>query len=85
MHEITHDIRLRDIRNNELVVSYRQIKEGRSYTAGRHVSTRLPVECIVLFDDGTVDVCDLTDEERQWLTAESSARSNPIDFEGVDV
>jgi len=85
MHEITHDIRLRDIRDGELVVSYTHVAEGNSYTASRNVSTRLPVECLALFTDGVIDVCDLTDEERQWLTAESSARSNAIDFDGVDV
>jgi len=85
MHEIAHDIRLRDIRAGELVVTYTHMAEGSSYTAGRHVSSRLPVECLTLFNEGVVEVCDLTDEERQWLTAESSARSNTIDFDGVDV
>jgi len=81
MHEIAHDIRLRDIRGGELVVTYTHMAEGHSYTAGRHVSARLPVECLTIFTEGVV----VTDEERQWLTAESAARSNTIDFDGVDV
>lgn len=85
MQEIKHDIYLRDIRGGELVVSYRHIAEGRTYTAHRDTSSRLPLECLTLFDDGVVNVCDLTEEERQWLQAESTARSNAIDFEGVDV
>lgn len=81
-----HDIALRDVRDGELVVSYNHIvRKNSSYTAGRHVSSRLPVECLEVFDGGTVAVSELTDEERQWLTAESAARSNTIDFEGVDV
>jgi len=68
-----------------LVVSYNHVAEGRNYSTARHVSTRLPIECLALFDGGTIDVADLTDEERQWLTAESAALSNEIDFAGVDV
>jgi len=81
----THDIRLRDIRNGELVVSYNAINDANSsYTEARHVSARLPFECVALFNDGRIDVGDLTDEERQWLHAESAARSNAIDFQGTE-
>lgn len=90
MHPTTdldrHDIELRDIRDGQLVVSYNAVDRANdSYTAGRHVSTRLPLWCLVVFDDGTVDVADLDDSEREWLAAESAARSNPIDFDGVRV
>jgi len=81
-----HDINLRDIRDGELVVSYNAI--DRSYssaTFGRHVSSRLPLACLTLFDDGTLAVDELTDEERAWITSESAARSNEIDFDGVNV
>lgn len=83
-----HRIILRDISDGEtphLVAEYVAINQtNRSYTEGRHVSTRLPVECLVLFDGGSVDVADLSAEERAWLRAESGARSNEIDFEGTE-
>ena len=81
----THDVRLRDIRDGELVVTYTAINQtNRSYTEGRHVSARLPVECLVVFTDGVAEVSDLTAEEREWLQAESAARSNTIDFAGTE-
>jgi hypothetical protein len=90
-----HDIELRDVADADdprnptdvpvLVASYNAVtKPNASYTAGRHVSTRLPVECLELFDGGTIDVTDLTAEERAWLQAESRALSNEIDFAGVE-
>ena len=78
-----HDIVLRDIREGEAVVSYRATKSNRSAQVVRHVSARLPVECLTLFDGGVVDVADLTAEEQAWLEAESTP--NTIDFEGVRV
>jgi len=85
MHDYRrHDIRLRDIDGDELVVSYRTINDGATYTEGRHVSSRLPVECLVLFDDGRLPVDELTAEERAWIQSESAARSNEIDFAGTE-
>lgn len=79
-----HDIYLRDVRNGQLVVSYRAIdRSGRTHVSHRDVSTRLPMECLTLFDGGSVDVAELTDEEREWLTEESGHLSNTIDFGGV--
>lgn len=75
-----HDIQLRDVRDGRLVVSYLHIADGRSLTAIREVSTRLPFECLTVFDGGTVDVDALTPEERAWLKAESAP--NTIDFNG---
>lgn len=81
----THAIALRDVRDGELVVTYHTINDvNHSYTEGRHVSSRLPFECVTLFDGGAVDVAELTDEERQWVRSESAARSNTIDFEGTE-
>jgi hypothetical protein len=79
-----HDLELRDVRDGQLVVSYNHVREGPTYTEGRHVSTRLPMECIVLFGrDGTVPVAFLTDEQRRWVRFESAQRSNTVDFDGV--
>jgi len=92
-----HDIELRDIApptddrcpddmtRGCLVVSYNAIHDANAtYTEGRHVSTRLPVECLALFEDGTIDVGDLTADEREWLQAASSEHSNEIDFAGTE-
>jgi len=79
-----HDIELRDVQDNQLVVSYNAIKDSASnYTEARHVSTKLPVVCLVLFDGGTVDVSDLSTEERLWIEYESQ-QSNEIDFSGTE-
>lgn len=81
-----HDLELRDVRDGRLVVSYNAVnRENETFTIGRHVSSRLPLECLVLFDGGSIDVSDLTDEERRWVASESASMSNPIDFEGVAV
>jgi len=82
METTRHDIHLRDIQGGELVVSYTHMVQGFSYQGVLHVSSRLPIECLALFDGGVVDVSDLSDEEREWLTFESGERSNEIDFEG---
>lgn len=90
-----HDLELRDVADSDdprcpdtldgcLVVSYvTKHTANATYTEIRDVSTRLPVECLVVFDDGAVDVTDLSREERAWLAAESDAHSNQIDFEGT--
>lgn len=93
----THDIVLRDIATPDdgrcpddltrgcLVVTYRVTNEAnKTYTEARAVSSRLPVECLVLFDDGRVPVADLSADERAWLQAESGAHSNEIDFAGTE-
>jgi len=82
METTRHDIHLRDIQDGELVVSYTHMAENSSYQGGLHVSSRLPIECLALFDGGTVDVSDLSGKEREWVTFESGERSNEIDFEG---
>jgi hypothetical protein len=92
-----HDIELRDVaaageRYNPsddrpcLVVSYNCIdRANATYTAGRHVSARLPVSCLVLFEDGTVDVSELAPTEREWVRYESARfGGNEIDFAGVE-
>jgi hypothetical protein len=80
-----HDLELRDVRDGQLVVTYNCVREGSTFTEGRHVSTRLPFECITLFGtDGTVPVAFLTDEQRRWVRYESAQRSNVVDFNGVD-
>jgi hypothetical protein len=91
-----HGIRLRDIARPDddrcpdgmdrdcLVVSYDAThKPDDSYTEARAVSTRLPVECLVLFDDGWIDVAELSADERAWLESASAEHSNRIDFEGT--
>jgi len=78
-----HDISLRDVRDGKLVVTYNHMVSNTSYTGGRHVSARLPVECLCLFDGGTLDVSDLSATEREWLQAASAeCGANEIDFEG---
>lgn len=95
MHE-THTIELRDVITDDdprcpdefsrcLLVSYNARNvANETYTESRHVSTRLPVECLVLFTDGAIDVADLTAEERDWVESESAAVSNRIDFAGTE-
>jgi hypothetical protein len=91
-----HDIELRDIADADdprcpdemhgcLVVSYNTSHTlNATYSEGRHVSTRLPLACLAVFDDGVVDVTDLSAFQRAWLRAESAAYSNEIDFSGTD-
>lgn len=92
-----HDIELRDIApptddrcpddltRGCLVVTYNAVHEpNATYTEGRHVSTRLPVECLVLFEDGTIEVSDLSADERDWLQTESARYSNTIDFAATE-
>jgi hypothetical protein len=92
-----HDIELRDVASPTddrcpddmdrgcLVVSYNAIRDANAtYTEGRHVSARLPVECLVLFEDGTVEVGDLSADERAWVQRASAEYSNEIDFAGTD-
>lgn len=91
-----HDIELRAIADADdprcpdgldgcLVVSYNAShRPNTTYSEGRYVSTRLPRDCLVLFDDGTIDVAELSDTARAWLRAESAAWSNEIDFQGTD-
>lgn len=87
-----HDIRLRDVVQNgeskcpddmdtALVATYdATYKPSSTFTEARSVSVRLPFECIVLFDDGVIEINDLTETERAWLRAESDGS---IDFEGT--
>jgi hypothetical protein len=89
-----HSIRLRDVADSDdgrcpdemdgcLVVSYDVThRPNGTYTEIRTVSTRLPMECLVLFTDGRIDVSDLSVTERAWLQAASREHSNEIDFEG---
>lgn len=79
----THELRLRDVRDGRLVVSYLSKAENRTAQMMRDVSVHLPVECLALFDGGTVAVSDLTSEERAWVRSESARWGNEIDFEGV--
>lgn len=92
-----HDIILRDVASPDdkhcpdgmergcLVVTYCAINdENPTFTESRHVSARLPVECLVLFDGGTLDVGELSADERAWVQAASAERSNEIDFAGTE-
>jgi hypothetical protein len=91
-----HDIELRDVADADdarcpddmdgcLVVSYNAIRRANAtYTEGRHVSARLPTECLVLFEGGVIDVAALDATERAWLQAASRERSNEIDFSGTE-
>lgn len=66
-----HDLELRDVRDGRLVVSYNRVTHGRSHTEGAHVSDRLPLACLALFDgEGAIDVADLSAEERAWVEFE---------------
>jgi hypothetical protein len=92
-----HDIELRDVADADdprcpdgmagcLVVTYRAVHEPNStYTEVRSVSSRLPRECLVLFEGGTIDVDALGADERAWLEAASAEHSNCIDFEGTEL
>lgn len=65
-------LRLRDVTDDgQLVVDRTQVRGGHSHTEARHVSARLPAECLTLFDGGAVAVDDLTDEECAWVASES--------------
>jgi len=80
-----HDIELRDVREDHILVSYNAILDcNATYTEGRHVHSKLPRECLVLFEDGTLDVSELSDDEREWLQFESEQMSNEIDFAGTE-
>jgi hypothetical protein len=92
-----HDIELRDVApptddrcpddmdRGCLVVSYNAVhRPNASYTEGRHVSARLPVECLALFEDGTIDVADLDASEREWVRDASARYGNTIDFDGTE-
>jgi|GEM_PF-5222082 len=74
-----HDIELRDVRDGQLIASYNHVEHGRTFTEAYHASVRLPMECLTLFEDGTVDVAELTEEERAWLHYEDEK----IDFGGA--
>lgn len=78
-----HDIELCDVRDGQLVVTYAAEAENPTARMRRYVSARLPFECLTLFDGGTVDVADLTAEERAWVRSESAYYGNEIDFDGV--
>lgn len=96
MHYDDHSLRLRDVADADdprcpddmdgcLVVSYDVThKPNSTFTEVRTVSTRLPTECLVLFEGGVVDVADLTATERAWLQAASAEHSNEIDFAGTE-
>lgn len=92
----THQIYLRDVAPptdgrcpndmdlGALVVTYEAVLENNcSYTEGRYVSARLPVECLVLFEDGVIDPTALSADERDWLQAASREHGNEIDFAGT--
>jgi len=91
-----HDIELRDVVSSDhpqcpdtldgcLVVSYHAVNDmNATYTEARTVSARLPVECLCLFDDGTLDPAALSADERDWLRYESGRHSNEIDFEATE-
>ena len=88
-----HDIRLRDVVQHgepkcpddmgaALVASYSATyKPNSTFTEVRDVSVRLPFEMIILFDDGVIDIDELSATERAWLRAESDGR---IDFKGTN-
>ena len=88
-----HDIRLRDVVQHgdpkcpddmasALVVTYdATYKPNSTFTEARSVSARLPFECILLLDDGVIDIDELSATERAWLRAESDGS---IDFEGTE-
>lgn len=74
-----HDLELRDVVDGTLHVSYNRVTHGLSHTQARFVSGRLPIACLALFDGGSIDVADLSAEERAWIEWESER----IAFEGV--
>lgn len=79
------DARCPDTLDGCLVVSYSvTYTPNATWTELRDVSTRLPTECLVLFDDGSVPVSDLSDDEKAWVRAESAAHSNEVDFAGAE-
>ena len=77
--ETEHRIELSDVSDGRLVVTEQRV---RTYADGSRavdiVSDRLGVEFLSLFDGGKVDVDDLSDEEREWITDEADR----IDLEG---
>lgn len=91
-----HSIRLRDVADADdpkcpddmdgcVVASYDVTHRPNStYTEVRTVSTRLPMECLVLFKNGRIEVADLSATERAWLQAASREHSNEIDFAGTE-
>lgn len=74
-----HDIELRDVRDGQLVVSYNRVRTNRTMVEAIHVSDRLPLATLALFDGPTADIEALTADERAWIEAEARA----IAFEGV--
>jgi len=91
-----HDLELRDVADRGdarcpddmagcLVVSYNAVSRNRTYSESRHVSSRLPMACLTLFDGGTVDVTDLSPADREWIQSESALYSNEIDFSGTEM
>jgi len=70
--QVKNNIALRDVREGALLAEHRRIKEGHSHVTAEHATLNLPIELISLFNgSGVVEVCDLTEEEREWITAES--------------
>ena len=79
------DPRCPDTLNGCLVVSYSvTYTPNATCTEIRDVSTRLPLECLVVFESGAVPVDALTADEKAWVRAESAAHSNEIDFAGAE-
>lgn len=64
-------------------MSYRAVATNPTATMARHVSTRLPLSCLALFETGRLAVEGLDEHDREWLAAESAMYGNAIDFEGV--
>ena len=68
-----------------LVVSYDSVYDANAtYTEGRHVSARLPTWCIVFFEDGIVDVSELSDSTKAVIRESSRVYGNEIDFEATE-
>jgi len=81
MRDERHTLRVYDVTDDgRLAVDYRRVERYRSGVAADHTHARLPFECAPLFDDGTVELGELTVEEREWIEAEADA----LDFGGVD-
>lgn len=74
-----YDLTADGIDDGELVTTLNEVDSNANGDVfARHVSARLPLGALTLFEDGTVDVADLSDGERAWIRAESGARSNEV-------
>jgi len=77
MQQTENRLRLRDVRDGQLVVDYLRSQENNSYRQHECASLRLPMMMLSVFTEGSVDIDELDATEKRWVSAEMDSELFP--------